>query len=142
METIKPRTASTAGTTDCARTSRRGFGLRRSGRTTGAVWCPEVSRVVRATRSRTGGLEWRLADKTLAVVRVTIWDYFPTKSSLKFTISTEIFVFGNFPKPLYRLGFCQYCWDKSRALKRFPVALPNPAESTYDSIPGLRYQIP
>ena len=52
METIKPRTASTAGTTDCARTSRRAFGLRRSGRTTGAVWCPEVSRVVRATRSR------------------------------------------------------------------------------------------
>src|SRR2546427_9643004 len=52
METIKPRTASTAGTTDCGRTSRRAFGLRRSGRTTEAVWCPEVSRVVRATRSR------------------------------------------------------------------------------------------
>jgi hypothetical protein len=52
VETIRPHTVSTAETTDCSRSSRRALGWRHSGRTTEAVWYPEVSRVVRATQSR------------------------------------------------------------------------------------------
>ena len=40
--------------------------------------------------------------------RVTICDYFPAKTSLKFAISTEIFIFSNSNKPLDRCAFCQY----------------------------------
>ncbi len=61
-------------------------------------------------------------------------------SGLKFAISTGILLFSNFPKPLYRPAFCQYCWEKSRASKRFPVALPTflkPRSSYSFSLPKL-----
>src|ERR1022692_475170 len=60
----------------------------------------------------------------MADFRVTICDYFRAKTSLKFAISTGILFFCNSHQLLYRGGFCQYCWKKSDAFKRFPVALP------------------
>jgi hypothetical protein len=67
---------------------------------------------------------------------VTICDYFRAKISSKFAISTGILLFSNFSQPLYKRWFCQYCWQKSEASKRFPVALPNLSKVFISSASG------
>jgi hypothetical protein len=60
------------------------------------------------------------------VCRVTT---FQRKPVLSLPFLLRLRFFGDLPRSLYWCSFCQYCWQKSEALKRFPVVLPTFVQS-------------